>query len=336
MQLRSTTPSASVAAPGASASAEPAASDGGEASAEATPALTAIPGTGSAAKPGDVEIRWYCCLGTGDAPEQVEVEEKVAEDFNASHPGIHLRFEGYPYQLARDALSVQIGSGAGPDIVGPVGIGGAEAFHGQWLDLQPLIDKTGYDMSQYPASTVSLYNVGGEGQAGIPFAIYPSALFYKASLFKEAGLNEPPHEWNCDLHDARRLDRAVGLRHGPQDRPDPDRRLERQGRDRGRVRPREDRPVGLRATARRPAPGRRLLEGRHSSWSSDGKTVQIPEAWAAAWHYFYDGIWKDHISVTGPAVPQHRLQSRWLPVLHREGRDERELPVVDLRRQRRR
>ncbi len=31
--------------------------------------------------------------------------------------------------------------------------------------------------------------------------------------------------------------------------------------------------------------------------AADGKTVQIPEAWAAAWHWFYDGIWTDHISV---------------------------------------
>jgi multiple sugar transport system substrate-binding protein len=37
-----------------------------------------------------------------------------------------------------------------------------------------------------------------------------------------------------------------------------------------------------------------------SFMSADGKTVQIPDAWAAAWHAFYDGIWKDHISVTGP------------------------------------
>ena len=137
--------------------------------------------------PGDVVIRWYCCLGTGDAPEQVEVERKVAEDFNASHPGIHLQFEGFIYAGARDALSTQLGSGNGPDIVGPVGIGGAEAFHGQWLDLQPLIDKTGFDMSQFPESTVDLYNAGGEGQLGIPYAVYPSVLFYKADMFKEAG-----------------------------------------------------------------------------------------------------------------------------------------------------
>jgi multiple sugar transport system substrate-binding protein len=295
----STTPSASVAAPGASSSAEPAASDGGEPSAEATPALTAIPGTGSAAKPGDVEIRWYCCLGTGDAPEQVEVEEQVAEAFNAANPGIHLRFEGYPYQLARDALSVQIGSGAGPDIVGPVGIGGAEAFHGQWLDLQPLIDKTGYDMSQYPASTVSLYNVGGEGQVGIPYAIYPSALFYKSSLFKEAGLNEPPHEWNStytmpdgstvpwDYDTVRKIALILTVDSNGKDATeagfDPEKIVQW-----GFEPQRDDlRQVGAYWKA-------------GTFMAADGKTVQIPEAWAAAWHYFYDSIWTDHTSLTGP------------------------------------
>ena len=64
----------------------------------------------------------------------------MVEEFNASHPNIHLTFEAVPYEGARDALATQIASGNGPDIVGPTGIGGAEAFHGQWLDLQPLID----------------------------------------------------------------------------------------------------------------------------------------------------------------------------------------------------
>ena len=311
----STSPSASVAAPAESASAAPAGSEGTE-SAEPTPKLTAIPGTGSAAKPGDIEIRWYCCLGTGDAPELVEVEEKVAEDFNASHPGIHLRFEGYPYQLARDALSVQIGSGAGPDIVGPVGIGGAEAFHGQWLDLQPLIDKNHYDMSQYPASTVSLYNVGGEGQAGIPFAVYPSALFYKASLFKEAGLNEPPHDWNStykmpdgstvpwDYDTVRKIAKILTVDKNGKDATeagfDPENIVQW-----GFEPQRDDlRQVGAYWKA-------------GQFMSSDGKTVQIPEAWAAVvalflrWHL--EGPRQRHRA----PVPQHRLQPGRLPVLHR-------------------
>ena len=78
------------------------------------PPPTPLPANESQAKPGDIKIRWYCCLGTGDAPEQVQVERKVADDFNASHPGIHLQFEGYVYAAAADALSVQLGSAVPP------------------------------------------------------------------------------------------------------------------------------------------------------------------------------------------------------------------------------
>ena len=52
---------------------------------------------------------------------------------------------------ANDALATEIASGNGPDIVGPVGIGGANAFHGQWLDLGPLIAKNNYDLGRIPA-----------------------------------------------------------------------------------------------------------------------------------------------------------------------------------------
>src|SRR3954452_22172670 len=91
--LASTAPvaSASAAAVESAEASAPAAS--GDASSAPSPVITPLPNNASAAKPGDVVIRWYCCLGTGDAPEQVEVETKVADDFNAANPGIHLQFE---------------------------------------------------------------------------------------------------------------------------------------------------------------------------------------------------------------------------------------------------
>jgi multiple sugar transport system substrate-binding protein len=294
---------------GSTSSAAPSSSAAGDASAspEITPAATAV----STGKPGDVEIRWYCCLGGGDAPEQVAVQQEVSEAFNAAHPGIHLTFEAVPYAGARDALSVQLGSGNGPDIVGPVGIGGANAFHGQWLDLQPLIDKNSYDMSQFPDSTVSLYNVGGEGQVGIPFAVYPSALFYKADHFKEAGLAEPPHEWGGKYTlDGQERDwdyttvREVALRltvdengkDATQDGFDPEKIVQW-----GFEPQRDDlRQVGAYWKAG-------LLVG------DDGKTAQVPEAWATAWHFFYDGIWKDHFSMTGPQFQSTDLNPNGYP-----------------------
>ena len=44
-------------------------------------------------------------------------------------------------------------------------------------------------MRQYRPGAVDFYKAGGEGQVGIPYAIYPSVLCYKADMFKEAGLN---------------------------------------------------------------------------------------------------------------------------------------------------
>jgi multiple sugar transport system substrate-binding protein len=155
-----------------------------------------VPSKGSATVPpgGPVQIRWYCCLGGGEAPEQKAVEDKVVADFNASHPNIHVTFEVVTYDQANGQLTTEIQSGNPPDIVGPVGIGGANAFHGKWLDLAPYIAKTSYDLSGFPANVVDIYKLQ-EGQVGIPFAIYPSALFYKKDLFEEAGLNEPPHKY---------------------------------------------------------------------------------------------------------------------------------------------
>jgi multiple sugar transport system substrate-binding protein len=159
-----------------------------------------------------VSVKWFCCLGTGDDPSQLKVEQKVVDDWNKAHPDIKLVFDHAAYNGARDALATEIASGNGPDIVGPVGLGGAEAFHGQWLDLAPLIEKTGYDLSQYGQDAVDFYKAGGEGQVGIPFAIYPSELYFQRDMFDEAGLKYPPQtygekytmpdgsqvEWNYD------------------------------------------------------------------------------------------------------------------------------------------
>lgn len=251
----------------------------------ATTAFTAASGD-------KVEIRWYCCLGTGEDPAQLPTEEQVVADFNASHPNINLSFEVVTYDAARDTLATQIAAGNGPDIVGPVGVGGAEAFHGQWLDLAPLIEETGYDVAQYDAGAVDFYKTGGEGQSGLPFATYPSMVFYKASMFDEAGLNEPPHaygepyvwpdgresEWNYDTVqelamlltvDANGLDAT-------QDGFDPE-DIVQYGFE-----PQRDDLRGLGA-----------YFGAGNLAGGDGTTVEIPEAWADGWKYFYDGMWSE-------------------------------------------
>ncbi len=126
--------------------------------------LAACGGTGQSQAPGGsepaasepaaaepVEINWFCCLGAGDDPAQVPTEEAVVDAFNESHDDIELVLEIVDYDTAFDVMSTEIAGGNAPDIVGPVGVSGAEAFHGQWLDLTDLIDSTGYDLSQFAA-----------------------------------------------------------------------------------------------------------------------------------------------------------------------------------------
>jgi len=141
-----------------------------------------------------VVVVWFCCLGTGGNEEQLAAENQVVEDFNASQDEIELQFVVVPYESGRDTLATLIASGQSPEIVGPVGVGGSNAFNEQWLDLQPLIESTGYDLSVYDPSLVEFYHTDA-GQVGLPFASFPSIAYYNRGLFDEAGLNYPPQEF---------------------------------------------------------------------------------------------------------------------------------------------
>jgi multiple sugar transport system substrate-binding protein len=140
-----------------------------------------------------VTITWFIGLGTGTNLEQIDTQNAVADAFNASQDNIELVLNiAGSNQTAPDVLSTLIASGEPPDIVGPVGFAGSNAFAGQWLDLQPLIDATGYELEGIPENLVESYRSLSEGLTGLPFAVFPGVLYYNMDLFDEAGLNYPP------------------------------------------------------------------------------------------------------------------------------------------------
>ncbi|HSG42687.1 MAG TPA: extracellular solute-binding protein [Anaerolineales bacterium] len=138
-----------------------------------------------------VQIRWFVGLGTGTDPVQIEVQEEVVADFNASQDRIELVLEVVPFDAARDTLSTQIASGSPPDIVGPVGHGGSNDFYGQYLDLAPYIEESGFDTGIFDQALVDFYQTE-DGQVGLPFAVFPGAIYFVPAMFDEAGLNYPP------------------------------------------------------------------------------------------------------------------------------------------------
>ncbi len=144
-----------------------------------------------------VVITWFVGLGTGTNDQQIAAQNAVVEAFNASQDAITLEITlAASNAVAPDTLSTLIAGNTPPDLVGPVGFTGSNAFSGQWLDLQPLVDSSGYDLGQYPESLTALYQ-SSEGLLGIPFAVFPSLMFYNADLFDEAGLNYPPAEFGA-------------------------------------------------------------------------------------------------------------------------------------------
>jgi multiple sugar transport system substrate-binding protein len=273
-------------------SASPSVSPGGSAASQ--PPVSAAPGPKAL-------LRWYCCLGTGEDPTQVPTEEKVAADWSASQDLGDLKIEIVTYDAARATLSTQIASGNSPDIVGPVGLGGLASFEGQWLDLTPYIAKTGFDLGQFPDEAVQTFNVGAQGQVGIPFAIYPSMVWYKRDMFDEAGLEYPPHEYGATYKwpDGREVEwnydtvKELALKLT----------VDESGKDATEAGfdPESIVQYGF-------EPQRDDLRGLGAYWgpgslaAADGTTVEIPAAWQDAWKYFYDGMWKDHFIMTGPVA----------------------------------
>lgn len=159
-----------------------------------------------------VTIRWYVGLGAGTDAPTIAGQEAVVAAFNEAHDDIELVLEVVDNAQAYDVLNTQIAAGNAPDIVGPMGVRGRASFPGAWLDLAPLIESTGYDLSDFDPSLVEFYHIADEGQVGLPFAVFPYFMMYNKELFDEADLPYPPtsygepyvdadgveHEWNIE------------------------------------------------------------------------------------------------------------------------------------------
>ncbi|MEX0698709.1 MAG: extracellular solute-binding protein [Acidimicrobiia bacterium] len=145
-----------------------------------------------------VTIRWFIGLGTGANPEQKAAQDAAVVEFNATHPNIILEIEIVEHDAAPAALATEMSAGNAPDIVGPVGREGANGFAGQYLDLAPLIESSGLDLSRWPEATVENFRESDGTLAGLPFASYPSFMYYSRDLFDEAGLPYPPQEYGAD------------------------------------------------------------------------------------------------------------------------------------------
>lgn len=238
-----------------------------------------------------VTIVWYIGLGAGGQPEQIEAQESVAAAFNESQDRITLEVVIVDNTVAYDTLSTLIATGEAPDLVGPVGNDGANGFAGQYLDLQPLVDATGYDLSQFDEAAVDSFRSEEEGLLGIPFATFPSMIWYRRDLFDEAGVDYPPaaygepynflgeeREWNMDTLRDLAIFMTVDAEGFAADEPE--------------FNPEETVQWGFISQWNEPR-GYASMFGAANPIDEDGNAV-IPEPWRVGLEWYYNGIWADH------------------------------------------
>jgi multiple sugar transport system substrate-binding protein len=292
----STAPSTASSAP-STASSAPA----GSAPANASPSLVAItPAPVGAVGPnGGAVIRWFIGLGAGAQPQQVAAERTFADTFNNSQKEIYLSTEIEDNKVAKDILQTQIAAGNPPDIIGPVGVEGLNLFRDRLLDLAPLVQSQNFDLTKVDPTLVDFWKMGtGGAMIGVPYAVYPSFLWYNRALFDEAHLPYPPTKMGdsyqgkpWDMNAVRELAMKLTVDKAGNDATsasfDP-KNVVQWGFD---MQYSDSSPIAESS-----------LFGASLPIGADGKTADIPSQLSTAMHWYYDGVWKDHFIPTNTEI----------------------------------
>ena len=247
---------------------------------------------------GKILIRWFVGLGTGGNPEQLDAERAAVTKCNAADGpcgknNIRLALEVYQNDVAYDTLATQIATHNAPDIIGPIGIRALNGFGDQLLDLSKYVQSKTLDTSGIEKNLVDQYVVNGK-QIGIPYAVYPSYIYYNKALFREAGLKEPPHkvgdkytmpngtqvDWTWDT--IAQLAKVLTV--------------DKAGNDATKTNfdPKNVTQFGFDFQWTDPRGWATVIGGSGSAVSADGKTAQWPDNWKKAISWYYDRLWKDH------------------------------------------
>jgi multiple sugar transport system substrate-binding protein len=294
----SSTPSASTAA---SAGASPAASTSAAASASASASAAPSPSpslvqitpepVGETGPNGGKPVSWFIGLGAGAQPQQIKAEQDFAKAYNASQSEIYLTLEILDNKIASNILQTRIAAGNPPDIIGPVGVEGLNIFRDQLLDLAPLVQAQGFDTTNIDPKLVDFWKMGeGGAMIGVPYAIYPSWLWYSKDLFDEAHLAYPPSKIG-DMYEGKPWDMAalrdlamkLTVDSNGADATSSDfdpTKVEQWGFD-------------MQYTNSSPV-AESTLFGASSVVAADGHTAQIPDPLKTGIQWYYDGVWKDH------------------------------------------
>ncbi|MBS1724796.1 MAG: extracellular solute-binding protein [Armatimonadetes bacterium] len=163
-------------------------------------------------------VRFACCLASvvalcsvatadvtlrlvvWDGDDGLGVVRQAAKEFEAAHPGIHVRLENVPYGQYATKLLAQVAAGASPDVamMEPKMYQGF-ARRGACVSLDGFFGQTpDFRIDDYYKPIVDVHRFEGKLYV-LPRDIAPIGLiYYNKRLFKEAGLAYPDGTWTWD------------------------------------------------------------------------------------------------------------------------------------------
>lgn len=253
---------------------------------------------GEGCDPNATRVTWFIGLGAGTQPGDVEKEKAWVDKYNASQTEacVLMNVVYNTGSNSYDALRALIAGGNAPDIVGPVGKAGRANFQGAWADITPLAEAAGYDLSAYDPNLLEFTKDEGV-LVGLPFALFPSFIYYNKKLFDEAQLPYPPHkvgelydgkEWNIETLQEVAMKLTVDKNGNDATSPDFD----------------ADNIVQFGFYEQwTDARGLGSLFGGGLPYDPAEPTkAVIPEHWVAAWKWYYDAMWTYHFIPTADYV----------------------------------
>ena len=277
----------------AAATNTPAAAAGGATATAVPVTMTPVPtfvagGEGCAASA--VKLNWYVGLGAGADANVIPKEKAWADKFNKSQTAACVSLQVVHNPESYDTLKAQLAAGNGPDIVGPVGKAGRASFQGSWADVGQLAKDANFDLSKYDPALLDFTKDEGV-LVGIPFALFPSMIYYNKALFDEAKLPYPPHkvgeqyqgkDWNLDTFSELAQKLTVDAAGNDATNAAFDGKNIKQ--------------FGFYEQSTDARGVATLFGGGLPYDPANPAVAKIPDNWKAAWKWYYDSIWKNHIS----------------------------------------
>jgi len=134
----------------------------------------------------------------------------IMDDFEAKNPGIKVTLVSGPYANTRDQIVVGAASKTLSDVVGLDGAWVNDlAKQGAIADLGPLIESTGFDVSQV-AAVIKV----GDGSYMFPVASFVYPVFVNLDLLKDAGIAAMPTNRTEFVDAARKMTDAAKNQYG--------------------------------------------------------------------------------------------------------------------------